>query len=98
MIDGRASGGWSSGRTGIVLGRSGRARRREIVWPSEGNGELVAREDRKRPAEAPAHAPRSREADDAAGGTVGNALRSVYDETVNEDIPSEMLDLLGKLA
>jgi hypothetical protein len=28
---------------------------------------------------------------------VGNALRSVYDSTLNETIPPEMLDLLGKL-
>lgn len=28
---------------------------------------------------------------------MGNALRSVYDETVNEEIPPEMLDLLSKL-
>jgi hypothetical protein len=28
---------------------------------------------------------------------VGHALRSVYSATVNEDIPSELLDLLGKL-
>jgi hypothetical protein len=28
---------------------------------------------------------------------VGHALRSVYQRTVNEDIPPEMLDLLGKL-
>jgi len=28
---------------------------------------------------------------------VGNALRSAYDQAVNEDIPAEMLDLLGKL-
>ena len=28
---------------------------------------------------------------------VGNALKSVYQQTVNEDIPPEMLDLLGKL-
>ena len=27
----------------------------------------------------------------------GGALRSVYQQTVNEDIPPEMLDLLGKL-
>lgn len=34
-----------------------------------------------------------------AGGKadVGNALRTVYQRTVNEDIPPEMLDLLGKL-
>ncbi|MGN6268287.1 MAG: NepR family anti-sigma factor [Sphingomonas sp.] len=28
---------------------------------------------------------------------MGAALRSVYDKTVNEPIPGEMLDLLGKL-
>ena len=28
---------------------------------------------------------------------VGNALRSAYQQTVNEDVPPEFLDLLGKL-
>lgn len=28
---------------------------------------------------------------------VGHALRSVYSKTVSEDIPAELLDLLGKL-
>lgn len=28
---------------------------------------------------------------------VGDALRSVYQHAINEDIPPEMLDLLGKL-
>ncbi|HET8611881.1 MAG TPA: NepR family anti-sigma factor [Sphingomonas sp.] len=28
---------------------------------------------------------------------IGHALRSVYARTVNEEIPSELLDLLGKL-
>ncbi len=31
------------------------------------------------------------------GGEVGDALRKVYDRTLREDIPPEMLDLLGKL-
>jgi hypothetical protein len=30
-------------------------------------------------------------------GDVGAALRSVYDRTMKEEIPPEMLDLLGKL-
>lgn len=30
-------------------------------------------------------------------GNLGNALRTVYQQTVSEDIPPEMLDLLGKL-
>lgn len=29
---------------------------------------------------------------------VGEALRSIYQETVNEKIPDEFLDILGKLA
>jgi hypothetical protein len=29
---------------------------------------------------------------------VGHALRTVYSKTVSEDIPSELLDLLGKLS
>jgi hypothetical protein len=33
----------------------------------------------------------------APSGEIGNALRSVYDGALNEDIPAEMLDLLGKL-
>jgi hypothetical protein len=31
-------------------------------------------------------------------GNVGSALRSAYEQTVSENIPPEMLDLLGKLA
>jgi len=30
-------------------------------------------------------------------GEIGSALRSVYDRALAEDIPPEMLDLLGKL-
>jgi hypothetical protein len=32
-----------------------------------------------------------------SGGEVGDALRKVYDKTLDESIPAEMLDLLGKL-
>jgi hypothetical protein len=32
-----------------------------------------------------------------ASRTVGDALKSAYDRTLQEDIPPEMLDLLGKL-
>ncbi|WP_116235803.1 NepR family anti-sigma factor [Parasphingopyxis lamellibrachiae] len=34
---------------------------------------------------------------DKDGADIGDALRSAYDEAVSEDIPEEMLDLLGKL-
>ena len=32
-----------------------------------------------------------------ASGEIGSALRSVYDGALAEEIPPEMLDLLGKL-
>jgi hypothetical protein len=31
-------------------------------------------------------------------GHVGDALRSIYQQTVNEEIPDEFRDILGKLA
>ena len=31
-------------------------------------------------------------------GDVGRALRSVYDNTLREDVPRDFLDLLGKLS
>jgi hypothetical protein len=36
--------------------------------------------------------------DGSADRDVGHALRSVYAKTVSEDVPSELLDLLGKLS
>ena len=33
----------------------------------------------------------------AAPAELGRALRSVYDETLREDVPDDFLDLLGKL-
>jgi len=41
--------------------------------------------------------PRPPERRKGKGGEVGDALRNIYDRTVNESIPPEMLDLLGKL-
>lgn len=31
-------------------------------------------------------------------GTVGRALRSVYDDMLREEVPSDFMDLLGKLS
>lgn len=42
----------------------------------------------------PARQPRKRP---GTAGDVGDALKSAYQRTINEDIPPEMLDLLGKL-
>lgn len=33
----------------------------------------------------------------ASTADIGDALRTAYEDAVNEDIPDEMLDLLGKL-
>ena len=33
----------------------------------------------------------------APTGEIGDALKTVYQRTIDEDIPPEMLDLLGKL-
>lgn len=33
----------------------------------------------------------------ATGGAISRALRSVYDDTLGEDVPADFLDLLGKL-
>jgi hypothetical protein len=42
-----------------------------------------------------ARTPKDRKQDKA--NVVGRALRTVYDETLREDIPDDFLDLLGKL-
>lgn len=45
-------------------------------------------------AEPDARKPRNKK---KQSGDVGDALRSVYQRAIAEDIPPEMLDLLGKL-
>lgn len=57
------------------------------------------REKRRKPDDEPVgdgepHRPRKRK---GQTGEVGDALRSVYQRAIDEDIPPEMLDLLGKL-
>jgi hypothetical protein len=49
-------------------------------------------DDKKPPLAAKGPIPKKR-----SGGPVGDALRSVYDRTLHEDIPPDLLDLLGKL-
>ena len=56
-------------------------------------GKLKAGSDRV-PAKG---AVRERKRGKAASGEVGRALRSVYDETLHEDVPTDFIDLLGKL-
>jgi hypothetical protein len=54
--------------------------------------------DKKGPREAkPPVSPGSSKSAKLRDNDVGPALKSVYDRTVREAIPPEMLDLLGKL-
>ena len=53
-----------------------------------------AEEKRKRSAAKPA----SRKKRAPRANDVGRALRSVYDETLREDVPDDFQDLLGKLS
>lgn len=57
------------------------ARRRKSERPSSGTS-VNSRAKNKTPPDSP---------------EVGRALRSVYDDTLNEKIPPDLLDLLGKL-
>jgi hypothetical protein len=49
----------------------------------------------RKPAPKPPARPRNR---GQRTGDVGRALRSVYDETLREDVPDDFLNLLGKLS
>ena len=51
------------------------------------------RESSKKPKSAAAHPTKT----DSKNKEMGYALRSVYQKTVDEAVPDEMLDLLGKL-
>jgi hypothetical protein len=70
------------------------------VHPGEGDEDLS--ESSKNPlAKRPGDKSRRTRKPDASGkaraNDVGKALRSVYDITLREDVPSDFLDLLGKL-
>lgn len=60
------------------------------------------REERGAETDAGAPSPPKRRGSDRNGRKlepqIGRALRSVYDDTVGEQIPPEMLDLLDKLS
>ncbi|MBV5325361.1 MAG: hypothetical protein J0626_08885 [Rhodospirillaceae bacterium] len=66
-----------------------------------GNGSPVASGKKTEKATAPREPmSKSKSKDKTSGGkdpAVGAALRSIYQKTVDESVPQEMLDLLGKL-
>lgn len=54
-------------------------------------GELVhSAEEKKRP-------PKDKDGSENGKPSVGDALRRAYDETLREDVPNDLLDLLKKL-
>jgi len=82
------SGGWSR-----IVGRSvGLTAKGRIV---RGDRELAANEKKKDPAPASKSARGARGKQDTH---VSQALRSAYQATMGEDVPKEMMDLLGKLS
>ena len=63
---------------------------------------VLSVDDNKKGASRPDKSARSAKAQNrktiaAQDSSVGDALRSVYQQTVNEDVPREFIDLLGKL-
>lgn len=62
---------------------------------------VLSVDDNKKGASRPDKSPRSAKVSGrkmiTQDSNVGNALRSAYQQTVNEDVPPEFLDLLGKL-
>ena len=72
--------------------------------PGEGDEELSEGSSNDHLAEGGRGEPKNRRARKARGpgrskgGDFGRALRSVYDSTLREEVPSDFLDLLGKLS
>lgn len=64
-----------------------------------GMGRLAHKDQSRKPANdgAPSKPGSRRRTDGARDASVGAALRSVYSQTVDEEIPDEFLDLLSKL-
>lgn len=63
-----------------------------------GVGRLARKDQTNEPAnDMIAAKPARRKREAARDASLGTALRSVYSQTVNEDIPAEFLDLLNKL-
>lgn len=96
LFDKSAGGGaiW----TGIFLKAAGAAiaaRGKNILaFADEKDGERRRKPEHGPDAEAQEKPPQRSK---RAAPEIGNALKSAYQQTVNEDIPPEMLDLLGKL-
>lgn len=73
---------------------------RQTILRREGDESLNARKEAEtRPVTDPdkQDKPKARSRKSSGSDDLGRALRTVYDETVREDVPDDFLDLLGKL-
>lgn len=62
----------------------------------EGDERLSGKSD-VRPSGAKSFSPQKGRKVNDPSGSVGRALRTVYDEMLREEVPQDFLDLLGKL-
>lgn len=69
----------------------------ELTFESEKDGERRRKSDPAPRADTPPTSPPSSKRKRTGTPEVGQALRSVYQQTIDEQIPPEMLELLGKL-
>ena len=72
----------------------------ELMYPGEGDDELSDNHNDDRLAGKAKSKPRAKRKPDGSSkaSDLGKALRSVYDNTLREDVPGDFLDLLGKLS
>jgi hypothetical protein len=81
-----------AGRCGRGAGREGKE-----ALAFESDKQRRHKSDQQPDTEAPSAGGKAGPRRKRGPNDVGNALRSAYQQAVSEDIPPEMLDLLGKL-
>jgi hypothetical protein len=79
----------------INAGAAPGARGNILSFDNEKDG--ARRRKSERPSSGSRVKPRAKDKTPPDSPEVGRALRSVYDDTLNEKIPTDLLDLLGKL-
>ena len=72
----------------------------KLMYPGEGDHELSDKRSSDRLAGKDKSKVRSKRKPEGGSkaGDLGKALRSVYDNTLREEVPGDFLDLLGKLS
>lgn len=68
-----------------------------MSFENDKDAETRRKSDHTSAAEPPARPNQRKKKKGAGGADVGEALRSAYQRTINEQIPPDLLDLLGKL-